>query len=173
MAKRAFDTAQFGKALQPPDRGVAGLGAAGEVVEYLLAVVGTHGNLMISAAFRLAALLLGKQFGIFGAVWLSVRMGIAGKLRGATWLQIYAVSVLCGIGFTMSLFIGGLAFPGRPELVEEAKVGIHAGSFLSAIVGFLVLRFAPPRADHAEAEAWANAEIDRDGDCDMEEGSRA
>src|SRR3546814_1558124 len=66
-------------------------------------------------------LFLGKQIGIFGSVWLSVKLGIAGKLRGATWLQIYGVAVLCGIGFTMSLFIGGLAFPGRPLLVGEAK----------------------------------------------------
>src|SRR3546814_1645486 len=65
-------------------------------------------------------LFLGKQMGIFGSVWLSVRLGIAGRLRGATWLQVYGVAILCGIGFTMSLFIGGLAFPGAPLLVEEA-----------------------------------------------------
>jgi Na+/H+ antiporter NhaA len=55
---------------------------------------------------------LGKQLGIFGAVWIAVRLGVAGQLRGATWLQVYGVSLLCGIGFTMSLFIGALAFPG-------------------------------------------------------------
>ena len=60
-------------------------------------------------------------------------------------MQIYGVSVLCGIGFTMSLFIGALAFPGDPARIEEAKIGILAGSLLSAVVGFLVLRFAPPR----------------------------
>src|SRR3546814_11756762 len=53
-------------------------------------------------------LFLGKQIGIFGSVWLSVRLGIAGRLRGAPWLQVYGVAMLCGIGFTMSLFIGGL-----------------------------------------------------------------
>ena len=62
----------------------------------------------------------------------------------------------------MSLFIGGLAFPGRPELVEEAKLGILTGSFLSAIAGFLVLRFAPPHAAYAEEEARTNSEIDGD-----------
>ena len=92
-----------------------------------------------------AGLFLGKQLGIFVAVRLCCGIGVAPPLRGVTWLQVYGVTILCGIGFTMSLFIGALAFPGRPELVEEAKLGILAGSFLSAILGYLVLRFAPPR----------------------------
>ncbi|MCA1748551.1 MAG: Na+/H+ antiporter NhaA [Sphingomonadales bacterium] len=66
-----------------------------------------------------AGLFFGKQIGIFGSVWLAVKMGFAGKLRGATWLQIYGTSLLCGIGFTMSLFIGALAFPGNQLLIEE------------------------------------------------------
>jgi len=90
-----------------------------------------------------AGLFLGKQIGIFGSIWLAVKVGFAGKLRGATWLQIYGVSLMCGIGFTMSLFIGALAFPDNPLLVEEAKIGVLLGSFLSAIAGYLVLRFAP------------------------------
>src|SRR3546814_3859376 len=85
-------------------------------------------------------LFLGKQIGIFGSVWLSVRLGIAGRLRGATWLQVYGVAILCGIGFTMSLFIGGLAFPGAPLLVEEAKIGILMGSLVAALTGFAILR---------------------------------
>jgi NhaA family Na+:H+ antiporter len=91
-----------------------------------------------------AGLFLGKQIGILGAVWLAVRFGLASRPGGATWLQIYGLSILCGIGFTMSLFIGALAFPEDPELIEQAKLGILAGSFLSAILGYLVLRFAPP-----------------------------
>ncbi len=96
-------------------------------------------------------LFLGKQAGIFGAVWLAVRFGWATRPRGATWLQIYGVALLCGIGFTMSLFIGSLAFPGRPALAEEAKLGILLGSVLSALAGYLVLRFAPPKAPAASA----------------------
>ena len=88
-------------------------------------------------------LFVGKQLGIFGSVWLAVRFGLASRPRGATWLQIYGVTLLCGIGFTMSLFIGALAFSGDPALVEEAKIGVLGGSILSAFAGFLVLRLAP------------------------------
>jgi NhaA family Na+:H+ antiporter len=91
-----------------------------------------------------AGLFLGKQIGIFGAVAISVRLGIACRPLGATWLQTYAVAMLCGIGFTMSLFIGALAFPTRPDLVEEAKLGVLVGSVLSAIIGYAILRYAPP-----------------------------
>jgi len=93
----------------------------------------------------LAGLFVGKQLGIFAAVWLSVRFGLAKPFSGVTWLQVYAVSVLCGIGFTMSLFISALAFPYSPALVEEAKIGVLLGSLLSALLGYLLLRFAPPR----------------------------
>ncbi|MGH6652490.1 MAG: Na+/H+ antiporter NhaA [Sphingopyxis sp.] len=111
-----------------------------------------------------AGLFLGKQIGIFGSVWLSVKWGIAGKLRGATWLQIYGVSLLCGIGFTMSLFIGGLAFPGDPLLIEEAKIGILMGSLVAALAGYAVLRFAPLHPQHGAVEADCDDEIVGDGD---------
>ncbi len=111
-----------------------------------------------------AGLFLGKQIGIFGSVWLAVKLGIAGKLRGATWLQIYGTAMLCGIGFTMSLFIGGLAFPGDARLVEEAKIGILMGSFAAALVGYAVLRFAPLHPEHGAVEQSADAEIAADGD---------
>jgi len=109
-------------------------------------------------------LFLGKQAGIFGSVWLAVTFGIAGRLRGATWLQVYGVAILCGIGFTMSLFIGGLAFPGAPLLVEEAKIGILMGSLVAALTGLVVLRLAPLHPQHEAAEREAEGEIRADGD---------
>lgn len=111
-----------------------------------------------------AGLFFGKQAGIFGSVWLAVRFGIAGKLRGATWLQVYGVAMLCGIGFTMSLFIGGLAFADHAPLIEEAKIGILTGSLAAALVGFAVLRFAPLHPEHDAVESESDAEIAADGD---------
>jgi len=111
-----------------------------------------------------AGLFAGKQAGIFGAVWISVKLGLARPLRGATWLQTYAVAILCGIGFTMSLFIGALAFPNDPALIEEAKIGVLLGSILSALTGFLILRFAPAAPDAEAEEAAQRAEISADGD---------
>jgi Na+:H+ antiporter, NhaA family len=110
-----------------------------------------------------AGLFIGKQLGIFAAVWLAVKCGFANKPRGATWLQVYAVAVLCGIGFTMSLFIGGLAFP-DPLLIEEAKLGTLAGSVLAALFGYALLRAAPLAPDHEQEEAEQADEIARDGD---------
>ncbi|HMQ18491.1 MAG TPA: Na+/H+ antiporter NhaA, partial [Sphingopyxis sp.] len=107
---------------------------------------------------------LGKQIGIFGSVWLCVKLGVAGPLRGATWLQVYGVALLCGIGFTMSLFIGSLAFPGDPLLVEEAKIGILTGSLAAALVGYAILRLAPLHPEHHRIDGQKDAEIEADGD---------
>jgi len=98
-----------------------------------------------------AGLFLGKQLGVFGGVLIAVKTGLAAKPAGASWLQIYAMAMLCGIGFTMSLFISGLAFPGHPEFVEEAKIGILLGSLVSAAIACLILRFAPKMVDQAAA----------------------
>ena len=120
-----------------------------------------------------AGLFVGKQAAVFAAVWLCVRFGIGSPLRGATWLQVYGVSLLCGIGFTMSLFIGALAFPGDPALAEEAKLGVLLGSLLSALAGYAVLRLAPAHVNHAAVEAEQSREIDDDGDVDcVEERTR-
>ncbi|MCP3733195.1 Na+/H+ antiporter NhaA [Sphingomonas sp. MG17] len=120
-----------------------------------------------------AGLFVGKQLGIFGAILLCVRFGLSTRLRGATWLQIYGVSLLCGIGFTMSLFIGALAFPRNADLVEEAKIGVLLGSIASAIAGYAVLRFAAPPARHEEIEQQQGREFERDGDaaCIIEQRS--
>ena len=90
----------------------------------------------------LLGLFIGKQAGIFSAIWIADRTGFAAR-PNCGWLQIWGVSMLAGIGFTMSLFIGGLAFPGNALLVDEVKIGVLAGSVVSALAGFLVLRFAP------------------------------
>jgi NhaA family Na+:H+ antiporter len=86
-------------------------------------------------------LFLGKQAGVFLMVWLAVRTGLARRPEGAGWLQIYGVAVLTGIGFTMSLFIGMLSFA-DPQHAAGVRFGVIAGSILSAVVGFLVLRLA-------------------------------
>lgn len=88
----------------------------------------------------MAGLFLGKQFGIFVSIWLSIKLRLAAQPAG--WLQLYGMSMLAGIGFTMSLFIGGLAFPGQELLVDEVKIGVLSGSLLSAIAGYILLRFA-------------------------------
>ncbi len=90
-----------------------------------------------------AGLVIGKQAGIFLAVATCVRLGLAPRPAGATWTQIYGVALLCGIGFTMSLFIGGLAFA-DPMLMDEVKIGVLGGSLVSATAGFALLRFARP-----------------------------
>lgn len=91
-------------------------------------------------------LLLGKQMGVFGLAALAIRLGLAKLPAGCNWVQLYGVALLCGIGFTMSLFIGALAFPGSPHLVDEVKIGVLMGSLLSALAGVYVLRKAKAQA---------------------------
>ncbi|MFZ1279388.1 MAG: Na+/H+ antiporter NhaA [Ignavibacteriaceae bacterium] len=86
-------------------------------------------------------LFLGKQIGIFSFSYLAVKLKLASEPEGVSWKKIYAASVLAGIGFTMSLFIANLAF-NSPELLNISKVGILAGSLLSGIVGFIILKSA-------------------------------
>jgi Na+:H+ antiporter, NhaA family len=90
-------------------------------------------------------LFLGKQIGIFAAIFTADRIGFAPRPEGASWQQLWGTAVLCGIGFTMSLFIGALAFPRYPILIEEAKLGVLTGSLLSSLLGYALLRFSRSR----------------------------
>ncbi len=89
-------------------------------------------------------LFLGKQIGVFGFSWLAIRSGFADLPARASWAQFYGIALLCGIGFTMSLFIGLLAFPDSEALQSQTKIGVIAGSLLSGICGWLLLRLARP-----------------------------
>lgn len=89
-------------------------------------------------------LLLGKLIGVFGAVFLMVRSGLADLPAMASWSQVCGVALLCGIGFTMSLFIGLLAFD-DPALQDRVKFGILAGSLVAGIAGYIVLRISHRR----------------------------
>ena len=95
------------------------------------------------------ALFFGKQTGVLVSIWLTVRLGIARMPAGASWRHIYGVSLLCGIGFTMSLFIALLAFPDTVH-ASDAKIGILLGSIAAAIAGAAVLRSCPVRAPDRE-----------------------
>jgi len=94
-----------------------------------------------------AGLFFGKQVGILAAIWGASKVGFAPKPAEASWPEIWGVSILCGIGFTMSLFISGLAFAGIDLLIEEAKIGILMGSLVSALVGFTILRLTTDHPD--------------------------
>ena len=89
-------------------------------------------------------LFLAKQIGVFGFSWLAIRTGFADLPARASWAQFYGIALLCGIGFTMSLFIGLLAFPDSEALQSQTKIGVIAGSLLSGICGWLLLRLARP-----------------------------
>ena len=88
-----------------------------------------------------AGLFLGKQFGVFAAAWTLIRLGVARLPEGVSWMQFYGVCVCAGIGFTMSLFIGTLAFTDA-ELEEEVRLGVLVASEMSAALGYVVLRLA-------------------------------
>jgi len=89
-------------------------------------------------------LFFGNQIGVFGFSWCAIKLGITKLPEGVSWLQLYGVAALCGIGFTMSLFIGSLAFEqGGPDFAIDDRLGILIGSIASGLVGYLILRLAP------------------------------
>jgi NhaA family Na+:H+ antiporter len=89
-------------------------------------------------------LFLGKQFGVFAFAWAAIRLKLADLPAHATWTQLYGVAILCGIGFTMSLFIGLLAFPASAKLQDATKVGVLAGSVAAGLVGAALLSRTRP-----------------------------
>ncbi|MGH8355146.1 MAG: Na+/H+ antiporter NhaA, partial [Pseudomonas sp.] len=94
-----------------------------------------------------AGLLLGKTLGVFGLTWLAVQTRLAALPTGANWGQVLGVAILCGIGFTMSLFVGSLAFtPGSSEYAGMDRVGILTGSFLAALIGYAITALASRKA---------------------------
>ena len=103
-------------------------------------------------------LFVGKQVGVAGTIALVVRAGLAPRPTGTSSAQLYGAALLCGIGFTMSLFIGALAFPGNEAAIDAAKIGTLAGSLLSGLVGYVVLRFAAP-VDDGDGDAEEAGEI--------------
>ena len=92
-----------------------------------------------------AGLVVGKQIGVFGACWLAAKTKLASMPPEVTWRHIYGLSCLAGIGFTMSLFIGGLAFI-DPDQIDAVKMGVLVGSLISAVIGMTVLATAPRAA---------------------------
>ncbi len=110
----------------------------------------SFGGLHLSAIFSsipigiALGLFLGKQIGVMAASWICVKTGLAKLPSYANWWQMYGVSLLCGVGFTMSLFIGTLAFnQTHPEYLILVRVGVLAGSVISGILGYIVLRYCP------------------------------
>jgi len=96
-----------------------------------------------------AGLFIGKQFGIFLLCFAAIKLGIARLPDGANWGSLYGVSILCGVGFTMSLFVGSLAFENvlvNQEAVFDERIGITLGSLLSGIMGYVVLHLALPKS---------------------------
>ncbi len=94
-----------------------------------------------------AGLVIGKQVGIFSTVFIADKIGFAPRPANASWAEIWGISILCGIGFTMSLFIGLLAFTGQEAMIDAAKIGILSGSAVSAVLGFVVLRLTTTHSD--------------------------
>jgi NhaA family Na+:H+ antiporter len=90
----------------------------------------------------LCGLFFGKQIGVFLFAYISVKLNLAQKPNNSNWTALYAVSVLTGIGFTMSLFVGNLAFANSPMYLDGVKIGVLGGSLLSTVLGYFLLRFS-------------------------------
>jgi len=138
--------------LQRIEHGLQPWVAFGIIPIFALSNAGVHlsGNLADAFAHPVTlgvilGLVLGKPIGITLFSWLAVRLGIAAKPEGVAWRELHGVSWLGGIGFTMSLFIANLAFPGG-AMVDEAKVGILTASVFAAVIGWFLISSRKPAA---------------------------
>ncbi len=113
------------------------------VALWQLSVTDLFGTISLGIMF---GLLVGKQLGILAMVWIAIRLGMAQLPTGVSWRHVHGAALLAGIGFTMSLFIGTLAFP-DPDQAASVRVGVLVGSLLSGIAGYLVLRMAIAESD--------------------------
>ena len=96
----------------------------------------------------------GNQIGVFGFSWVAIKLGALELPKGVSWIQLYGVSLLCGIGFTMSLFVASLAFEqGGPDYAVDDRLGILLGSLSSGILGYVVLRFIAGKGKDVRAES--------------------
>lgn len=129
----------------------------------------------IREALPLAVMLglfIGKQLGVFAAVWLALRLRIAERPVGASDIELYGAALLCGVGFTMSLFIGPLAYTDQ-ALIDAAKVGTLSGSLLSAVCGWAVLRFGSARdpGEEDDDDLFARGTTDTPDDQERRSGT--
>ena len=92
-------------------------------------------------------LFFGKQIGVFLFSYIAVKLNFATKPRNSSWLALYAVSILTGIGFTMSLFVGNLAFVGSESYMDGVKIGVLTGSLLSTLIGYFLLSLGTKNND--------------------------
>jgi NhaA family Na+:H+ antiporter len=120
-----------------------------------LGVTGLEGAALQVPMGIAIGLFVGKQLGVFSMTWGAIKLGWAPRPEGTSLRQLYGVSVLCGIGFTMSLFIGLLAFPEAAELQGGVKLGVLAGSVASALLGVaFLLKPSSPRAKIPVPPSW-------------------
>lgn len=120
-------------------------------------------------------LFLGKQLGVFAAAWVAVKVGLASLPAAILWRQVYGLAVLCGIGFTMSLFIGSLAFEstGGENYKFNDRLGILVGSFFSAVLGFFVLRKTCPAGNEFSRHHLDGGLLGPDEEEEEDAGSRS